>query len=175
MLSRYNVLNPLPHAWGIPTSSGASFQQIMTRLFDNFETAFGDAAQVDPLGRVYAQGNGRVRAQVRDTGDAIAMIVELPGLREQDIELSIEDGVVNLKAACAREPAMPQGFSPVRRERAPKVFDWSVSLPYAVDTAAATATVEQGRLEVSLPKAPEAKPRSIPVKAALAAQTPSAE
>jgi HSP20 family protein len=148
---------------------------MMNRLFDNLETAFGDAAQVDPLGRVHAQGNGRVRAQVRDTGDAIAMIVELPGLREQDIELSIEDGVVNLKAARSGEPASPQGFSPVRRERARKVLDWSVSLPYAVDTSAATATFEQGRLEVSLPKAPEAKPRNIPVKAAPAAQGQSAE
>lgn len=175
MLSRYNVPNPLLPVWGMPSSSGASFQQMMNRLFDNIETALADTAPVDASGRVYAHGNGRVRAQVRDTGDAIAMLVELPGLREQDIELSIEDGVVNLKATRAAEATVPQGFSPVRRERTRKVLDWSVSLPYAVDTSAATATFVQGRLEVSLPKAPEAKPRNIPVKAASTAQAPSAE
>jgi HSP20 family protein len=175
MLSRYNVPNPLLPVWGTPSSSGASFQHMMNRLFDNIETAFGDAASVDALKRVDTHGNGRVRAQVRDTGDAIAMIVELPGLSEQDIELSIEDGVVNLKAARTGEPPVPQGFSPVRRERARKVLDWSVSLPYAVDASAATATFEQGRLAVSLPKAPEAKPRNIPVKAAPGARAQSAE
>jgi HSP20 family protein len=175
MLSRYNVPNPLLPVWGIPTSSGASIHQMMNRLFDNIETAFDGAAQVDPMGRMYAQGNGRIRAQVRDTGDALAMIVELPGLCERDIDVSIEDGVVSLKAARSGEPAVPQGYSPVRRERTRKVLDWSVSLPYAVDTTAATATFEQGRLQVSLPKAPEAKPRSIPVKAAASAEPQKAE
>lgn len=164
MLSRYNVSNPLLPVRGIALSSGPSFHQIMNRLFDNLETALGDGAPVDALGRVYAQGRGRVRAQVRDTGDTITMIVELPGRREQDIELSIEDGTLTLKAMRGAEPA-PEGFSSVRRERIREALDWSVSLPYAVDAGAARATFEQGRLEVSLPKAPEAKPRSIPVKA----------
>lgn len=165
MLSRYNVPNPLLPVWGIPTSSAASFHQMMNRLFDNLETALGDTAHVDSVSRVYAHGRGQVRGQVRDTGDAVAIIVELPGLREQDIDLSIEDGIVNLKAR-APEAAAPEGFSPIRRERTRKALDWSVALPYAVDTSAATATFEQGRLQVSLPKAPEAKPRSIPVKTA---------
>jgi HSP20 family protein len=148
---------------------------MMNRLIDNLETALGDTAQADPLGRMFPQQNGRVRAQVRDTGEAIAMIVELPGLREQDIELSIEDGVVNLKVGRATEVAAPQGFSPVRRERTRKALDWSVALPYAVDTSAAQATFEQGRLQVSLPKAPEARPRSIPVKAAASPEPQQAE
>lgn len=175
MLSRYNVPNPLLPVWGIPTSSGASFQQMMNRLFDNLETALGDAANVHSVGRVYAKGSSRVRARVRDTGEGIAMIVELPGLREQDIELSIEDGVVSLKAARPAGPAVPQGFTLVRRERTPEVLDWSIALPYAVEASAATATFEQGRLEVNLPKAPEAKPRSIPIKPTPSAPSQRAE
>jgi HSP20 family protein len=147
---------------------------MMNRLFDNIETALGDTAHLDSLGRMFPQQNGRVRAQMRDTGEAIAMIVELPGLREQDIDLSIEDGVVNLKVQRAAEVAAPQGFSPVRRERTRKALDWSVALPYPVDTSAATAIFEQGRLQVSLPKAPEAKPRSIPVRAAASPEPPQA-
>jgi HSP20 family protein len=148
---------------------------MMNRLFDNLETALGDTAHVGSAGRIFPQQNGRVRAQVRDTGEAIAMIVELPGVREQDIELSIEDGVVNLKVNRAPEVAAPQGFSPVRRERTSKAIDWSVALPYAVDASAATATFEQGRLQVSIPKAPEARPRSIPVKAAASPEPQPAE
>jgi HSP20 family protein len=147
----------------------------MNRLFDNLETAFGDTAHVDSASRFHTPSNGRVRAQVRDTGEAVAMIVELPGLREQDIELSIEDGVVSLKATHAAEPAPPQGFAPVRRERTRKTLDWAVSLPYAVDASAATATFEQGRLQVSLPKAAEAKPRRIPVKATPIAEAQKAD
>jgi HSP20 family protein len=166
MLSRYNVPNPLLPVWGIQSGSAASLQHMMNRLFENIETAFGEAPPVDAVRRIYHQGHGRARAQVRDTGEAIAMIVELPGLRQEDIDLSIEDGVVNLKAGRRAAPAVPEGFAPVRRERTLAALDWAFALPYAVDTSAATATFEQGRLEVSLPKAPEAKPRSIPVKTA---------
>jgi HSP20 family molecular chaperone IbpA len=45
-------------------------------------------------------------------------------------------------------------------------IEWAFQLPYAVDADAASATLEQGRLAVMLPKAPEAKPRTIAVKGA---------
>jgi HSP20 family protein len=95
----------------------------------------------------------------------VSLVAELPGLSLADIDLSVEGEIVTLKAQSKPRP-VPEGFTALRRERQPTAIEWSFELPYAIDAEAATATIEQGRLLVTLPKAPEAKPRIIPVKAA---------
>lgn len=162
MLSRYNVYDPLLPVWGIPASAGSSLHTMMNRLFADLETAFGSerSGQVAKAPRVSGP-----RVQLRDIGEAVAMQADLPGYRMEDIELSIEDATVTLKVN-APAPEAPEGFTPIRRERQRSGVEWSFELPYAIDSARASATLTQGRLYVTLPKAPEAKPRSIPVKAA---------
>jgi HSP20 family protein len=155
MLSRYNVYRPVLPLWGVPSSN---LQSTMNRLFQDFETAFTRPAQ----GAARRHGP---RVQLRDLGDAIRVLADLPGVRMNDVELSIEGDAVTLKATPQASP-MPEGFTALRRERQPAALEWSFELPYPIDAAAATATLEQGRLFVTLPKAPEAKPRTIPVKAA---------
>ncbi len=159
MLSRYNVISPLLPLtlWGVPSQSLPSS---MNRLFKDFEMAF---ARPNPAATARRAGGPRV--QLRDRGDAIAMVADLPGLRLEDIELTIEGETVTLKTNSKPAP-VPEGFTPLRRERQPVAVEWAFQLPYTVDAEAATATLEQGRLSVTLPKAPEAKPRTIAVKAA---------
>jgi HSP20 family protein len=163
MLSRYNVYSPLSPFW--PASS-SHLSSTVNRLFDDLETAFTRSGP----SRAQAVAGGRAprsrgpRAEVRDRGDGVSLVAELPGLSLADIDLSIEGETVTLKAAAKPRPA-PEGFTALRRERQPTAIEWSFELPYAIDAAAATATLEQGRLLVTLPKAPEAKPRLIPVKA----------
>jgi HSP20 family protein len=161
MLSRYNVHNPLLPGWGIPASSGINLHSMMNRLFADLETAFEHRGAAAPGPRRASAP----RVQLRDVGDAVAMQADLPGYRMEDIELSIEDTTVTLKVN-APAPDIPEGFTPIRRERQRAAVEWSFELPYPIDSEAASATLTQGRLHVTLPKAPEAKPRSIPVKAA---------
>ena len=156
MLSRYNVYRPLLPLGGVPSSG---LQSTMNRLFQDFETAF-----TSPASSAVARRSAP-RVQLRDDGDFISMLADLPGLRLDDIELSIEGDTVTLKAM-PKEAPIPEGFTVLRRERQPSALEWSFELPYPIDVAAASATLEQGRLFVTLPKAPEAKPRTIPVKAA---------
>lgn len=161
MLSRYDVLNPLLPVWGIPTSSGSSLHTMMNRLFADFETAFDrDRGSQPPRPR----RAGSPRVQLRDVGEAVALQADLPGYRMEDIELSVKDTTVTLKAN-APAPEAPEGFTLIHRERNRAGVEWSFALPYPIDAASASATLAQGRLTVTLPKAPEAKPRSIPVKA----------
>jgi HSP20 family protein len=157
MLSRYNVLNPMLPVWGIPSTTGGSLHTMMNRLFQDFETV---------MERPAARRVAGPRVQLRDAGDAISMLVDLPGYRREDIDLSVEGMTLSLKAAPQKEPAAPEGFNVLRRERVRAAVDWSFELPYPIDVAAVSATLEQGRLQVVLPKAEQAKPRSIPVKAA---------
>ena len=157
MLSRHDVIHPLSALWGMPASP---LSTSMNRLFRDFETAFTRSAFAAPARR--APGP---RVQLRDAGDAIALLAELPGLRLDDIELSIEGETLTLKTTPRPAPA-PEGFTALRRERRPAAIQWSVELPYAVDAAQASARLEQGRLSVTMPKAARAKPRIINVKAA---------
>ncbi|HTV18281.1 MAG TPA: Hsp20/alpha crystallin family protein [Polyangiaceae bacterium] len=157
MLSRYNVISPLSPFWGAPSNP---LSASMNRLFQDFETAFARSAFTPPARR----GRGP-RVQLRDEGESISMLAELPGLKLEDVDLSIEGTTVTLKTTPRTAP-VPEGFSALRRERQPSAVEWSFELPYAVDAASASATLDQGRLSVTLPKAPEAKPRTISVKAA---------
>lgn len=156
MLSRYSVRSPLSPRWHVPSSQLSS---TMNRLFEDLETAF--ARPSGAAGRPSPRGP---RVQLFERGDGVSMVADLPGLSLADIDLAIEGETVTLKAAAKPRP-LPEGFTPVRRERQPAGIEWSFELPYPIDAAAASATLEQGRLTVTLPKAPEAKARIIPVTA----------
>ncbi len=153
MLSRYSVIRPFSPVWAIPSSR---LESTMNRLFQDFETAFSRPA---PTAR-----RSSSRVSLQDRGDAVVLLADLPGLKLQDVDVSIEGQTVSVKAT-PKARAVPEGFAPLRRERRPAALDWSFELPYPIDTAAASASLDQGRLAVTLPKAAEAKPRQIPVKA----------
>jgi HSP20 family protein len=153
MLSRYDVARSLSPIWGLYPSH---LQTGIDRLLQDFETAFARPAA--------ALRRSGPRVQLADRGDALTLMAELPGLRLENIELSVEKGTLTLKSK--PEPkSIPEGFTAIRRERQPAMVHWSFELPYPIDVDAATASLEQGRLFATLPKAPEAKPRAIPVKA----------
>lgn len=157
MLSRSDVIHPLSALWGIPSSP---LSTSMNRLFRDFETAFARSAFAPPPRRAAGP-----RVQLRDEGQAIALLADLPGLQLDDIDLSVEGDTITLKTT-PRPTPVPEGFTAVRRERQPAAVEWSFELPYAVDAAQTSATFEQGRLSVTLPKAAKAKPHTITVKAA---------
>jgi HSP20 family protein len=157
MLSRYNVLGPRLPVWGwggLTRTSG--IHQMMDRLFEDFETTFRSGA---PDGRAAAPSP---RAQLRDLGEAVSLLVDLPGASLDQVDLSIENTTVVLRVA-APSSTVPEGFKALHRERNQRAVEWSFELPYAINAGATTAVLEQGWLRVMLPKAAEAKPRRIEV------------
>lgn len=156
MLSRYNVPSSLFPLWGAPSLQNFGMGGMMNRLFDDFEIAL---ETVRP--RIFGQG----RVQMRDSGEAIQLAVDLPGCRQEDIELAVEGTTLSLSAA-APQITVPEGFTLIHRERQPAALQWSVELPYAVQVEEVSATFQHGRLLVTLPKAAAAKPRAIPVTTA---------
>lgn len=156
MLSRYSVYRPVSPLWSAPSSH---LQSTMNRLFEDFETAFARPATP----RV--QRHPGPRAQLRVDADSVRLLADLPGFRLEDIELGILGETVTLKATPAATP-VPEGFTPLHRERQTAAVEWSFELPYPIDTNTASATLDQGRLSVNFAKAPAAKPRTIAVRAA---------
>lgn len=103
------------------------------------------------------------RVSVYDTGSALVLYADVPGMKESDIKIEIAQDVLSLSGE--RKAESPEGYAVHRRERAPVKFSRSLALPCKVDVDKATATVTDGLLTLTLPKTPEAQPRQITVKA----------
>jgi HSP20 family protein len=88
---------------------------------------------------------------------------ELPGLKKEDINVSLHDG--NLIISGERKSETPgEGTEVHRAERYFGRFQRSVTLPATVNAAQVKAEYKDGILTVTLPKSEEAKPRQIEVK-----------
>jgi HSP20 family protein len=123
----------------------------MDRVWEDFDAPSASAPVAWP------------RLNLFDTGAALVVEADVPGLTEKDIELTLDDGVLTL--AGERKLAAPEGYTPRRQERAAFKFSRSVALPSRVDAEKTLAVVKDGVLTITLAKAPEARPRQIAVKA----------
>ncbi len=104
-----------------------------------------------------------VRFSLRDEGKALCLTAEIPGIADHELELSIDQNVLVLKAE--RKSAVPSGARELRRERPALSFHEAIELPVRVDETQVEAVLKDGLLTVTLPKAKEAQPRRIAVGA----------
>lgn len=96
--------------------------------------------------------------------EAFFLTAALPGVAREDLSVTVEKNTVTVSAK--RElPALP-GFELRARERRAFSFDRSFELPTAIAADKAEATLENGILTVTLPKAPEKKPIKVEIKTA---------
>jgi len=94
--------------------------------------------------------------------DNVIALVELPGMRKEDIAISLHDGTLTI--AGERKGQSADGEKAERTERYIGKFRRSITLPARVDANKVSATYRDGILTVTLPKAEEAKPKQIQVK-----------
>lgn len=95
------------------------------------------------------------------TTDDIVALVELPGMRKEEIEISLQDGMLTIGGE--RKSDVSEGDKAARSERFVGKFRRSISLPTRVDANTVNATYKDGILTVTLPKAEEVKPKQIQV------------
>jgi HSP20 family protein len=96
------------------------------------------------------------------SNDNVIAVVELPGMRKEDIEISLHDGTLTISGERKRENSST-GDKAERTERYIGRFRRSIALPTRVDAGKVTATYRDGILTVTLPKAEEVKPKQIQV------------
>ena len=92
--------------------------------------------------------------------DQFIVIAELPGLKKEEIEISLHDDTLTISGERKREESSGQEFL---TERLYGNFQRSLTLPTAVDAEKVKAGYKDGLLQVVLPKAEEAKPKQIEV------------
>ena len=95
--------------------------------------------------------------------DSLFRRAEIPGLTDKDIDLKIEDNILTLSSR-KDEAGEEKKDGYLIRERRSAEFCRTFVLPKDVNRDQIKAEFENGLLVVTLPKAPEAKPRKIDVK-----------
>jgi HSP20 family protein len=94
--------------------------------------------------------------------DNVFVKAELPGLKREEIDVSLEDGVLSISGERKAEPT--ENTETRRSERFVGRFHRTVTLPSEVKHDAVTAQYKDGILSVTLPKVEAAKPKHIEVK-----------
>ena len=97
---------------------------------------------------------------VKDAGDAVNVLVELPGVAKEDVKVTLHDDVLTVSAE-RKQPELKEKEQWVRNEISYGKFERSINLPYPVVAERVAATHENGILRITLPKAEEAKPKQI--------------
>ena len=99
---------------------------------------------------------------VQEDKDNYTVRVELPGLKREDIEVSLNDGTLSISGERKTE-TVSEGTEVHRQERYFGKFSRTLALPTAVAADGVKAQYKDGILTVTLAKAEEAKPRQIKV------------
>ena len=101
--------------------------------------------------------------EAHEDKDKYVVAVEIPGVKKEDMNVSVHDGVLTISGERKSEKYVKEG-TVHRRERFYGKFTRSVSLPAALRADKVTAAYKDGVLTVEIPKAEEAKPKSVEVK-----------
>jgi HSP20 family protein len=124
------------------------------RVFDRFFSQAGSMA-----------GPWVPVVDVRETKDAIEVVAELPGLRPEDVEVSIENNVLSISGEKKQERTEGSEEAEYHLvERHCGRFERSFTLPRTVNAEKIAARFEEGLLTVTLPKAEAAKPRRVEIR-----------
>ncbi|MCZ7592236.1 MAG: Hsp20/alpha crystallin family protein [Kiritimatiellae bacterium] len=99
---------------------------------------------------------------IYETENGIALSVDLPGVRQEQVEVTLENRVLTISARS--EAVDPAGYDAVHRDFEPVEYRRSFTLTEDVDRAAISARLKNGVLHLALPKAAESQPRRIEVK-----------
>ncbi len=141
-----------------------AFQREMNKLFDDF---FG-GVELSPWGAAErrAPASFTPHMDLAETDKEIRVSMELPGMDEDDVEVSLTRDTLSIKGE-KKQQTEDKGKDYYRMERSYGAFTRSIPLPMEVDTEKVQASFKKGVLEITLPKTAKAiqETKKIPVKA----------
>ena len=134
-----------------------SMRKEFNRLFDSFFQ--GDLA--DTTSAFTSAWIPAVDIAERENEFVVRM--ELPGVKKEDVKITMQEGILTVRGEKKQEKES-KGSDFHRVERAYGSFQRSFTLPTAVKSGDIDASFSDGVLNISLPKAEEAKPKQIDVR-----------
>ena len=101
-------------------------------------------------------------ADIYETNDALTVILEMPGVEKNNVDVRVEDGV--LRVTGQLDLSKYKGLVPLYTEYNIGNYARNFRLSNKIDQNKIAAELKDGVLWVTLPKAEEAKPRTIEIK-----------
>jgi HSP20 family protein len=101
-------------------------------------------------------------ADIFETEDALTVILEMPGVDKNNLDISVENGLLTVEGRI--NFGRYEGLQPVYSEYNVGPFRRSFRISSRIDQDKIRAEMRDGVITLTLPKAEEAKPRKIEVK-----------
>jgi len=137
-----------------PFGDLGTFRNAIDRLFDEASfrpLAWGGVAEA------------RLPLDITSTEDAIVIEAALPGVRPEDVDITVHQDTLTISVRQSAEETGKEGervYREVRRSYGSR----ALTLPSGLDLDDATASFENGMLRLAIPRAEQAKPRQIPIR-----------
>lgn len=134
--------------------------------FDDFDNLFDDFWRPARIGRIAGGNNGAFAPalDVSESDNEYRVRADLPGVKKDDLDISIQDGVLTINAETRYEDEKKEKGRVIRQERRYGKFVRSMRLGDTVDVGEVKAELKDGVLELVLPKAEQVRPKRIDVK-----------
>ncbi len=161
-----NIVRYRPWQQG-PANLQNEIRQAFDRLFEGFDQRGDDDSSV-----VTSQWMPQV--DVKEESDRFVLYADLPGIDPDDIEVSMDKGMLSIRGERSSETAQ-QGERFSRVERRYGSFHRRFALPDSADPQRIEAHGRNGVLEIVIPKRPETAPRRIQVGRGEGGQASSGE
>ncbi len=138
-----------------------TLRQAMDRLFDD--------TMYRPFTGIAGTEYARLPLDVRTTPDALLVEASLPGSKPEDVDITVENGTLTIKAEDRTERTSEEGGWLVREIGRGSVMR-TVTLPSGLEADKAEATFEHGVLKLRIPKAEQVKPKQIRIQPVMAGE-----
>lgn len=129
-----------------------AYQLTRNNLFDDLFKEFAPGFFIKPLHGEPLPTASQIRIDVKESDSAYTVQAEVPGVPKEDIHVSIDGGVVTLRAEVKQHDSQTEGEKTLRSERYYGAVSRSFQLPQDIDQAAAKAKYDNGVLTLTLPK-----------------------
>jgi len=134
----------------------ATMQEEMNRLFDHMFNRLPEAKD-------FGEGMWSPCVDISETKDNLVITAEVPGMKKDDIRISVHDNILTLRGEKKQEKKVDEE-NYHRIERSYGAFHRSFTLPTTVQQDQVKASYKDGILRITLPKAEEAKPKEIAIE-----------
>lgn len=121
-------------------------------LFDDFFRDVAPGFYVKPLHGDPLPSPAQIKVDVRETDKIYTVQAEVPGVRKEDIHVSLDGNVVTLRAEVKQQDSTEKDEKVLRSERYFGAVSRSFQLPVDIDQAQARAKYDNGVLTMTLPK-----------------------
>ena len=146
-----------------PFTFMGQFVQDMARLLDSFAGFGGGSGQIAPYENRSNVLSWFPAVEVQEREGQLVVRADIPGLNADDIRLELDDGQLVISGERTQEHEENEGGI-YRTERSYGVFRRVIALPEGVDVEHATATFDNGVLEVTIPAPGRSRGRRLEIR-----------